>query len=180
MRRRTTAVGLLMTIVACEGNPEPIDRDERGVAGAVSHVLRAFVAEHTGVPPGRLVLDTTLQLIAHWGDPYSEAEPFPPEERDALADELDWEVSRFSDVVACEQRCLLPNNMIVFNLSRPTIRGDRAAVSFSWHHNYAGVIRENRRVVEMVRTRGQQWQAVDVLGCIRSTAGGPCELPSGG
>lgn len=178
---RHANVLISVSLILWLGAPTPtlaqVNTDERAVTGVVSDVLRAFVAKHTGAPPGRLVLDTTLHFMAHSGDPYSEAEPFPSGERRALADDLDWGIGSYPEVVECEERCLLRDNLLLLNVSRPTIRGDTAVVSFSWHHNYRGVVRENRRVVEMIRTSGQQWKVVDVVGCIRSTAGGPCNLP---
>lgn len=145
----------------------------------VSDVLRAFVAEHTGRAPGPLVLDTTFQLMADSRDAYSEADRFPPGARRALAADLDWGMGSYPDVVECEERCLLRDNVVLFNVSRPTIRGDEAVVSFPWHHNSGGLVRENRRVVKMRRSRDELWEVVDVLGCVRTTGGGSCALPSG-
>lgn len=160
--------------------------DERGIARAVSEVLLAFVIEHTGEAAGPLVLDTTQhQLMAHSDDAHAKekAEPFSAtfsaSERRTIAADLGWGIRSSAEVVECAERCLLPNNSILFNISKPTIVGDRALVSFSWHHNFAGVIRQNRRLVAMLRTHDQEWEVAAVLGCIRTTGGGPCDLLSG-
>ena len=164
--------------VAGQGRASP---DQVAAARDAVEIVKAFVLEHSDLGDTRgVVLET--RRSPHLQPDAEHLPSFRDDEINEFATRFGWRVGTFEEWKDCEPGsgfCLLRDNVILVNVSRPSIRGDHAVVAVSWYNNRAGITRFNARLLKLKRD-GDEWRLAEVLECVHTVGGGPCNMTLSG